>query len=434
MYRTTRRCLASAAVKRFLRQSDAETRNNAVTLFRAKLKQRRDQLFEANLGDCTRFADGREPTEETLRTADQMYLTALAFSKATRDLDEIVEMRDWLNSVSAEWETENKVSVKRVRAPVGSVLVAHGVNPADTIKYTGLVLKSGNAGTIKPSASVSQTSEIIAEALREALHEADMPEGAVSIACRCSHDEYAEMLKAVPAAHDLVIAIGSKGLHAFTHERTTAPVVSLGPAVTYMYIHVDAEPVQVTRLVKNAKLQAPLAFNAVDHILVHEDYTRLGELVLELQEAGTVVYADKRTRKRLPEVSLSEVDRRMYRSEFRSNSVTIRTVSALDEAVAVLNHDGSPHASTIVTRNDELAAKFQDDVDAVLAFHNTSPRFADSEGLALGPGFGVAASGPYRGAVSIRELFTEKYVVSSIGRTRPDQTAEVNPVVAFGKN
>jgi glutamate-5-semialdehyde dehydrogenase len=95
-------------------------------------------------------------------------------------------------------------------------------------------------------------------------------------------------------------------------------------------------------------------------------------------------------------------------------------VDSLDEAIAVINRDGSAHTDVIVTRDEAQARRFQAGVDSAVVGWNASTRFNDGFEFGFGAEIGISTDRLHaRGPMGLPELCTYKYWVDGTGQTRP---------------
>ena len=70
--------------------------------------------------------------------------------------------------------------------------------------------------------------------------------------------------------------------------------------------------------------------------------------------------------------------------EFLSLTAAVKVVDSIDEALEHIAEYGSGHTEAILTRNDENATRFLDEVDAAAVIVNASSRFTDGAQLGAG--------------------------------------------------
>jgi glutamate-5-semialdehyde dehydrogenase len=105
--------------------------------------------------------------------------------------------------------------------------------------------------------------------------------------------------------------------------------------------------------------------------------------------------------------------------EFLDLRLAVRVVPSLDAAIDHIARYGSGHSEAIVTSDLAAAERFTREVDAAAVLVNASTRFVDGEEFGFGAEIGISTQKLHaRGPMGLRELTTEKYVVSGDGQTR----------------
>jgi len=109
-----------------------------------------------------------------------------------------------------------------------------------------------------------------------------------------------------------------------------------------------------------------------------------------------------------------------WSTEYLDAIISIRVVDDISQAVEHIRHYGSGHTESIVTDDDEAAARFLSDVDSAIVLHNASTQFADGGEFGMGAEIGIATGRIHaRGPVGAEQLTSYKYVVRGSGQTRP---------------
>ena len=91
----------------------------------------------------------------------------------------------------------------------------------------------------------------------------------------------------------------------------------------------------------------------------------------------------------------------------------------LEAAIAHINEYGSHHSDSIVTDNNQAAARFLKQVDSACVYLNASTRFTDGNQFGMGAEIGISTDKLHaRGPMALEELTTYKYIVYGCGQVR----------------
>jgi len=108
-----------------------------------------------------------------------------------------------------------------------------------------------------------------------------------------------------------------------------------------------------------------------------------------------------------------------WTTEYLDLILSVRVVDSLDQAIEHINHYGSAHSDSIVTKNDESATRFLREVDSATVYHNASTRFTDGAEFGMGAEIGISTDRIHaRGPMALEELTTYKYLIHGSGQVR----------------
>jgi glutamate-5-semialdehyde dehydrogenase len=99
--------------------------------------------------------------------------------------------------------------------------------------------------------------------------------------------------------------------------------------------------------------------------------------------------------------------------------LSIKVVDSVESAINHINKYGSHHSDAIITKNENIAKRFTNEVDSSAVFVNASTRLHDGSVFGLGCEIGISTQKLHaRGAMGLKELTTTKYIVNGNGAIR----------------
>ena len=206
--------------------------------------------------------------------------------------------------------------------------------------------------------------------------ETGLPADAVQLVATTDRAAVDELLH-MPDLIDVAIPRGGEGLIRRVSEEARMPVIKHFTGNCHVYIDRAAEPEMAVRLTVNSKCQRMGVCNAAESLVVHVDAAEslLPAIGKALCERGIEIRGDAPTRRLLPAAKpAAEQD---YFTEYLGPVISVKVVASLDEAIEHINHYGSHHTDTIVTRDLDAARQFAARVDSSAVMVNASTRFND---------------------------------------------------------
>jgi glutamate-5-semialdehyde dehydrogenase len=353
---------------------------------------------------------------------DRLLLDAQRLESMARAVEAVADLKDPVGEETEHWKRPNGLQVRKVRLPLGVVLMIYESRPNVTSDAAALCLKSGNAVLLRGGSESARSNQAIASALQAGLLEAGLPEHAIQGVPAGERESLLELLK-LEGLIDLCIPRGGEGLIRFVAENARIPVVKHYKGVCHVYVHEAADLDMATRITVNAKASRPGVCNAAECLLVDRAVAErflpavgqaLADKQVELRGCPTTVAM--LTRAGVPVKPASEDD---YGREFLDLILAVRVVKDLDAALAHISRYGSEHTEAIVTGDEEAAARFTREVTASGVLWNASTRFNDGGELGLGAEIGISTSRLHAfGPMGLRELTSQKYVIHGRGQVR----------------
>ena len=318
----------------------------------------------------------------------------------------------------------NGLQIGKRRVPLGVIGAIYESRPNVTVDISALCLKSGNAVILRGGKETINSNVAIVKVIQEACHQAGMPEGCVQFIENTDHSLVDHLLK-MNDVIDLFIPRGGAGLIRFVRENASMPVVAGGIGVCHTYVDKSADIDNAIAIVYNAKVQRPTVCNALDTVLVHADIAEkyLPKMAKELAKADVEMHCDERAMTILKSDESLKLVRAVdddWGKEFLALVAAVKVVDSLDEAIEHVQKYTSGHSEAILTKDDDAATRFLNEVDAACVYVNASTRFTDGSQFGLGAEVGISTQKMHaRGPLGLKELTSYKWIILGTGQVRP---------------
>ena len=403
------------AASRELVKLTTEQKNVILLAMADEIEARQGSILEANAKDLARA------TENGLSKAmiDRLTLDPKRLKAVADAVREVAALPDPVGEILTDWTRPNGLHITKKRVPIGVIGIIFESRPNVTTDAASLCFKTGNATLLRGGSEAIESNVALAAALQAGGERAGLPADSVQLipfTDRASVEHMAKMDQYL----DLIIPRGGKGLIEKVVATARMPVIKHYDGVCHVYVAADADQEMAARIIVNAKTQKPGVCNALETILVHRDiagsfYPLIGK---RLAEAGVQIHADTEAQQQLgvPSTPAAEQD---WSTEWLDLILSAKTVSGLDEAINHINHYGSHHTDSIITRDRSAAERFQHEVDSAVVMHNASTRFNDGGEFGFGAEIGISTDKLHaRGPMGLAELCSYKYLVDGSGQTR----------------
>ncbi|MDB4897062.1 MAG: gamma-glutamyl phosphate reductase [Firmicutes bacterium] len=390
----------------------AERRNEALERIALALEERSAAILAANAADMAAASPNLPgPMVARLRLDERNLAAFVAGVRAVAALPEV------LGEELAAWERPNGLQISRVRVPLGVIGIIYEARPGVTVDAAVLCLKAGNAVLLKGGREAARSNTALGEAIAAGLEAAGFPADLVQV-LPPTREATAELMTATGLV-DVLIPRGGAGLIRAVLEQSRVPVIETGTGVCHLYVHAAADLAMARAIAVNAKCSNPAVCNALETLLVDRAVAAafLPAAGAALRQAGVVVRGCEETRKHLPWAeAATEAD---WRTEYNDLILAVRVVDGLQEALAHIGTYGTRHSESIITADEEAAARFLHQVDAAAVYHNASTRFTDGGEFGFGAEIGISTQKLHaRGPMGLAELTSYKYIILGAGQIR----------------
>ena len=353
---------------------------------------------------------------------DRLTLTPDRLGHLARSVREVAALPDPVGEVLEDWTRPNGLHLRKRRVSIGVIGIIYEARPNVTIDCAILCLKSGNASILRGGKEIFHTNTAFAALITQALIDTGLPAEAVQLIPTTDRAALNTLLKLDAYVHCL-IPRGGEGLIRFVAENSTIPVIKHYTGVCFVYLDAAADATLATTVTVNAKAQRTGVCNAAEQLLVHRAVldTVFIDVARGLIAKGVQLRCDAPTAAALARHGLTGVPAAPadFTAEFLDLIMAVRVVDSLDDAIAIINRDGSGHTDAILTRDEAAARRFQAGVDSAVVVWNASTRFNDGFEFGFGAEIGISTDRLHaRGPMGLKELCSYKYVIDGTGQIR----------------
>ncbi len=348
----------------------------------------------------------------------RLALTDAGLKQMSDGLRQVAALPDPVGQVTREYVSPAGLAVRRVRCPLGVILMIYEARPNVTVDAIALCFKAGNACILKGGREARRTNEALAALAGDALAAAGVSRDAVALLSTSDREEIRRML-GLRGWIDLAIPRGGRELIEFVHEHARIPTVQHFQGVCHIFVDESADLARALDVCATAKTSAPAACNAVETILVHERIAAafVPRLAERLARDGVEVRGDAAVCRLAPSARPAAAGD--FGREFLDLVVALAVVRDVDAAIEHIARFGSNHTEAILTESSDHQRRFVERVTSSCVLVNASTRFNDGYQLGLGAEIGISTSKIHAyGVMGLEELTTQRYVVRGDWQTR----------------
>jgi glutamate-5-semialdehyde dehydrogenase len=308
------------------------------------------------------------------------------------------------------------------------VVIIYESRPNVTADAASLCFKSGNATILRGGKEALNSNQLIAKTMIEAGRQAlaQFPEHAIQVVPTTDREAIPALLSLTQYV-DVCMPRGGEGLIRAVAESSKVPVIKHYKGVCHVYVDAEADLKMAEEIAINAKVQRPAVCNAMETLLVDKAIAPkfLPDIFKKLAEKKVELRTDDATRKLLDHqlstinYQLKSATEQDWFTEYNDYILNVRVVDGVKQAIEHINHYGSAHSDSIVTKNEARAKQFLHEVDSAAVYWNASTRFTDGGEFGMGAEIGISTDKiGARGPMGLDELTTYKWVGFGSGQVR----------------
>jgi glutamate-5-semialdehyde dehydrogenase len=413
------------AASRLLAGLSTVEKNEALLAMADALEREAVALKEANARD---LETGRQ-LGLSAAMLDRLRLDDKRIAAMARGLREVAALPDPVGRVLDDRTRPNGLRLQKVTVPIGVVVIIYESRPNVTADAASLCFKSGNATILRGGKEALHSNRLIAETMVRAGRAAlggRFPEHAIQVVPTPDREAIPALLSLTQYV-DLCMPRGGEGLIRAVAECSKVPVIKHYKGVCHVYVDREADPDMAEAIVMNAKCQRPAVCNAMETLLVDRPLAAsfLPRIVRRLAEQHVQLRVDETAAAILnaaagePKADIRPATEQDWFTEYNDYILNVRVVEGVEAAVAHINHYGSAHSDSIVTRNEHTARRFLNEVDSAAVYWNASTRFTDGGEFGMGAEIGISTDKiGARGPMGLEELTSYKWIGLGTGQVR----------------
>ena len=397
--------IAKAAKQASLEIADLNTdlKNKALTAVADAIETNKEKIFDANKKDLEEAKALVVSGELSQSTFNRLKLDDNKMRDMISGIRDIIKLEDPVNKTLFARELDKDLILYKVSCPIGVLGIIFEARPDVIAQISALAIKSANAVILKGGKESINTNKTILGIINSALDNIEgFPKNVLNQVF--TRDDVAEMLKCDKYIN-LIIPRGGNKLVKFIKENTKIPVLGHADGICHIFVDKSADLEMAVKVVIDAKTQYPSACNAVETLLIHEEFPFKTDLLKALETAGIKLITHPES----------------WSFEYGDKILSYKYVKSLDEAIEHINTYGSGHTDSILTTDTENAEKFMNKVDSAGVYFNTSTRFADGFRYGFGAEVGISTNKTHaRGPVGLEGLTIYKYKLKGKGQIVAD--------------
>lgn len=365
----------------------AERRSDILKHLSSLVAERKDDILEANTLD---LEASREMAVPDLML-DWLRLTPERIQNLVNILRGLADAPDPLQELlDGHYPILNAHSYGH-RMPLGVIALVYESFPEFGTITAGLCLKSGNALILKGGSEASYSNQALTRIIHEVLANRAAPVDCIHLLPTDQNDITRDLITLTPHIQ-LLIPYGRPNLIQRVIKRATVPVLPTSIGNCCLYCAKDAPIDMVLHMITDSSKGEPDAVNAIDKVLIHQDYPehRVIQLVETLREQNYTILGDQGLSERF---GLDQADLNDWSQSFVGNVVLCKYIESGQDAIQWINQYSATHASCIATHSLSESTLFRQQIMCATVYINVSPRFHRyPSGGAISLGMSVANS------------------------------------------
>jgi len=391
-------------------------KNSVLKQFSNYLKTYERLILNANKKDVSN-AKSKKIKDSMI---DRLELNSKKISQIRSSIDKIVKFKDPTGKTLSSWKRPNGLIIKKVSIPIGVIGIIYESRPNVTSDVSALCFKSGNVVILRGGSEAFHSNKILAKLFRKALKKKRCNENCVQFVQSKKKHHVDYLLSDMKNYIDLIIPRGGKNLVKKVLKKSSVSIVGHYEGLCHVFVDREADLKIAIKVVKNSKMRNVSICGAAETLLIDKMClkTHCKPIINQLRALGCKIIGDKIIRKFISGKIKIATDED-WKTEYLSPTISVKSVSGVEDAINHINKYGSSHTDSIITKNKKTAKKFLSSINSSIAVHNASTQFADGGEFGFGAEVGISTSKLHpRGPIGLEQLTTYKYILEGKGQIR----------------
>lgn len=410
---------AKAASRELAKLTTAE-KNACLLAMATALEQNADAIKHANALDME-FGAKHGLSSAML---DRLKLDDKRIAAMAKGLREVAALPDPVGKILDERIRPNGLKLQKISTPIGVVVIIYESRPNVTADAASLCFKTGNATILRGGKEALHSNQIIAKTMIDAgkIAHRGFPEHAIQVVPTTDREVIPALLSLTQYV-DLCMPRGGESLIRAVADCSKVPVIKHYKGVCHVYVDAEADLKMAEEIVMNAKVQRPGVCNSAETLLVDKAVAKtfLPTIAEKLAAKHVKFFTDAATQDILKSgnFKIESAAEQNWFTEYMDYILNVRVVDGVPAAVDHINHYGSGHSDSIVTKNEAHAKQFLAEVDSAAVYWNASTRFTDGGEFGMGAEIGISTDKiGARGPMGLDELTSYKWLGLGTGQIR----------------
>jgi len=399
-----------------LSRLNVSKKNSVLKQFSQYLKANKQSILNANKKDVSN-AKSKKIKDSMI---DRLKLSSKKISQIRSSIDKIVKFKDPTGKTLSSWKRPNGLIIKKVSIPIGVIGIIYESRPNVTSDVSALCFKSGNVVILRGGSEAFHSNKILAKLFRKALKKKKCNENCVQFVQSKERRHVDYLLSGMKNYVDLIIPRGGKSLVKKVLKKSSVSIIGHYEGLCHVFVDRDADLSTAIKIVKNSKMRNVSICGAAETLLIDKMClkTHCKPILDQLGTLGCKIIGDKIIRKFISG-KMKIATEKDWETEYLSSTISVKSVSGVEDAINHINKYGSSHTDSIVTKNKKTAKKFLSSINSSIAVHNASTQFADGGEFGFGAEVGISTNKLHpRGPIGLDQLTTYKYILEGKGQIR----------------